>query len=160
MRSILKLGLSALAIALAAPVAAQTPPDMKTYAASAEVADMIAKAPSLMKPGATLASQPIVVLAPYRANLEYRTGKADAAVHETDAELFYVIQGSGVLVMGGQMVNARRANAHNLAGDSIEGGQSYTLTKGDVLIVPQNTPHQVTSVDGALVLMTLHVPRQ
>lgn len=159
MNSTFKCGLAALAFAAALPAAAQPAPDMKTYAASAEVAAMIAKAPSLIKPGAALVSQPIVVLAPYRANLEYRTGRGDAAVHETDAELFYVIQGAGVLVMGGQMTHSRRANAHNLAGDGIEGGQPYNLSKGDVLIVPQNTPHQVTSVDGALVLMTLHVPR-
>ena len=159
MRSTLKLALAALALAVALPAAAQTAPDMKTYASSAEVAALITKAPSLMKPGATVASQPIVILAPYRANLEYRTGKGDAAVHETEAELFYVIQGSGVLVMGGQMTNSHRSNPHNLAGDGIEGGQTYKLAKGDVLIVPQNTPHQITSVDGALVLMTLHAPR-
>jgi mannose-6-phosphate isomerase-like protein (cupin superfamily) len=159
MRTPLKLGLAALALAVALPAAAQTVPDMKTYTSSAEVAAMIAKAPSLMKPGGALVSQPIVVLAPYRANLEYRTGKAAAAVHETDAELFYVIQGSGTLLMGGQMVNSHRANAHNLEGEGIEGGQAYALSKGDVMIVPQNTPHQVISVDGALVLMTLHVPR-
>ena len=159
MHSTLKLALAAASLTLAVPAAGQPVPDMKTYASSAEVAAMIAKAPSLMKPGATLASQPIVVLAPYRANLEYRTGKAAAAVHETDAELFYVIQGSGTLLMGGQMVNSHRANAHNLEGEGIDGGQTYKLSKGDVLIVPQNTPHQIMSVDGALVLMTLHVPR-
>lgn len=159
MRSTLNLAFAVASLALAVPAAGQPVPDMKTYASSAEVAAMIAKAPSLMKPGATLASQPIVVLAPYRANLEYRTGKGPAAVHETDAELFYVIQGSGTLLMGGQMVNSHRANAHNLEGEGIDGGQTYKLSQGDVLIVPQNTPHQIMSVDGALVLMTLHVPR-
>lgn len=159
MHSTFKLGLAALALAIAVPAAAQPAPDMKTYTSSPEIAAMIAKAPSLMKPGAALVSQPIVVLAPYRANLEYRTGKANAAVHETDAELFYVIQGSGTFLMGGQIVNSHRANAHNLEGEGIDGAQTYTLSKGDVMIVPQNTPHQVIAVDGALVLMTMHVPR-
>ena len=159
MHSTIKLGLAALALSVAVPAAAQAVPDMKTYTSSAEVAAMIAKAPSLLKPGAALVSQPIVVLAPYHANLEYRTGKGPSAVHETDAELFYVIQGSGALTMGGQLVNSHRANPNNMEGVSIEGGQTYKLTKGDMLIVPQGTPHQVVSVDGALVLMTLHLPR-
>ena len=33
------------------------------------------------------------------------------------------------------------------------------VTKGDLLIVPENTPHQVIPSGGPIVLMTMHVPR-
>ena len=45
-----------------------------------------------------------------------------ASVHEKEAELFYVIDGSGTLVTGGKLVGETRTNADNLAGTAIEGG--------------------------------------
>ena len=104
--------------------------------------------------------EPIIGLAPYRAQLEYRAGTAPAAVHETDAELMYVLEGSGNIVTGGKLINEKRNNEHNLGGSGIEGGQAHNVVKGDVLLVPEKTPHQVIPGGGApIVLMTMHVPR-
>ena len=36
---------------------------------------------------------------------------------------------------------------------------SRTISKGDFVIVPENTPHWFSKIDGTLVLMSLHVPR-
>jgi hypothetical protein len=33
------------------------------------------------------------------------------------------------------------------------------MVKGDMLLVPENTAHAVTQVDGRLVLMSMHLPR-
>ncbi len=93
-----------------------------------------------------------------RASLEYRTGKANGAVHENEAEFFYVLEGSGTWMLGGHLKDPKRTNEHNLSGE-IEGGEARKVAKGDVLFVPQNTPHQVVQVDGALVLISMHVPR-
>ena len=45
-------------------------------------------------------SQPLLQLSPYNVNLEYRVGVANAALHENEAELFYVIDGAGTMVTG------------------------------------------------------------
>jgi mannose-6-phosphate isomerase-like protein (cupin superfamily) len=152
------LALFALALA-ATPALAQQAPDMKTYTSSSEVQDLIAKAKE--QPAKPLIIQPILSLAPYRASLEYRAGSpAPAAVHKTDAELMYVIDGSGKLVVGGTLIDEKQSNAENLSGSGIDGGDSVTLAKGDFTIVPQNTPHQVIPDQGsAVILMTMHVPR-
>jgi mannose-6-phosphate isomerase-like protein (cupin superfamily) len=72
----------------------------------------------------------------------------------------YVIQGAGTITMGGQLVNPTRSNPTNQSADSISGGADQKVAKGDFLIVPHGTPHQVTAVKApALVLMTLHVPQ-
>jgi mannose-6-phosphate isomerase-like protein (cupin superfamily) len=69
-----------------------------------------------------------------------------------------VLQGTGNIVTGGKLVNEKRNNAANLGGDSITGGNSQSVVKGDTLIVPANTPHQVIPTGGApIVLMTMHV---
>src|SRR5205085_1898318 len=104
--------------------------------------------------------EPILTLAPYRIQLEYRTAVAPAALHEQDAEMMYVVQGTGVINVGGKLVNEKRTNPKNRGGDSIEGGTPHNVSPGAVVIVPENTPHQVTPSGGQpIVLMTFHVPR-
>jgi mannose-6-phosphate isomerase-like protein (cupin superfamily) len=145
---------------LAVPAFAQAPaaPPMNIFASSADVQAMIAHARQIHKAEPTII-QPILSLAPYRASLEYRTAVGPAAVHETEAELFYVIDGSGTLVTGGKLKDEKRSNPTNLSGTGIDGGQSRAVAKGDFIIVPENTPHQYTDIKGELILMSIHVPR-
>ena len=161
----MRFALTAASIALltAGVALAQTapaPPPMKAFAASTEIPGLIAKAKADRKGDAPLTAEPILSLAPYRASLEYRTAVAPASVHEKDAEFMFVLEGTGTIVIGGKLVDEKRTNPANLNGTSITGGQSQVLVKGDVLIVPENTPHQITPSGGApIVLMTMHVPR-
>jgi len=73
--------------------------------------------------------------------------------------MFFVIDGSGTLVTGGKLVGETRTNAENLSGTAIDGGASRNVAKGDYFIVPENTPHWFSKINGTLVLMSLHVPR-
>jgi mannose-6-phosphate isomerase-like protein (cupin superfamily) len=124
-----------------------------------QIMSLVDKAKADRKGDAPLVAEPILSMAPYRAQLEYRPGTSPAAVHEKDAELMIVLQGTGNIVTGGKLVEEKRNNANNLGGSSITGGKSQAVVKGDSLIVPANTPHQVIPTGGApIVLMTLHVP--
>lgn len=133
-------------------------PETKTFASAADVKALIAKAKADHKPGAPTTIEHILELAPYNANLEYRTGVGPAAVHEKEAEMFYVIEGSATLTTGGKLANEKR-NGENLTGTAIEGGESKQVAKGDFVIVPQNTPHWFSKINGTIVLMSIHVPR-
>jgi mannose-6-phosphate isomerase-like protein (cupin superfamily) len=150
------IGAAFLSIGWAQQPAAQT---VQTFASSAEVQALIAHAKKIRKDDQPLVSQPILQLAPYRASLEYRAGVGPAAIHEKEAEMFYVIDGAGTLVTGGKLLNEKRTNAENLGGTAIEGGKTQALAKGDFAIVPENTAHWFSEVKGALVLMSLHIPR-
>jgi quercetin dioxygenase-like cupin family protein len=46
-----------------------------------------------------------------------------------------------------------------MTGATIQGGESRKVSKGDFLVVPENTPHWFSAVDGAVVLMTIKMPR-
>jgi mannose-6-phosphate isomerase-like protein (cupin superfamily) len=70
-----------------------------------------------------------------------------------------VLEGAGTLVTGGTLRGEKRTNADNLQGSGIDSGTSRRIAKGDVIMVPENTPHWFSQVDGALVLMSLHLPR-
>ena len=121
---------------------------------------MIAKAKSERKPDQANFIQPIVRLAPYNANLEYRVAgvNAPASVHEREAEMFYVVEGSGTLVTGGRLREEKRTNAENLSGAAIDGGTPRRLAKGDWVVVPEKTAHWFTQIEGTLVLMSIHLP--
>ena len=132
---------------------------VKMFSSSADVVVLQAKAKSERKEGQPLVVQRILQLAPYNANLEYRASVGPASIHEKEAEIFYVIDGGGTMVTGGKLMNESRTNAENLTGSGIEGGTPRKLAKGDFLVVPENTPHWFSSLDGSITLMSLHVPR-
>ncbi|MFN7913909.1 MAG: cupin domain-containing protein [Vicinamibacterales bacterium] len=148
-----------LAVAMVGALQAQAPAP-KLFAAAGDVKALIARARAERKPDQANFSQPIVSLAPYNANLEYRVGglNAPASTHDKDAELFYVIEGSGTVVTGGTLKDERRTNADNASGTAIEGGASRKVAAGDWILVPEKTPHWFTQIDGTLVLMSVHLP--
>ena len=133
---------------LASAALAQQPAltDIRLYASSADVQALIANAKKIRAEGQALVSQPIVALAPYRAVLEYRASIGTAAIHEKEAEIFYVIDGSATLVTGGKLVNEKRPNPENLNGTAIEGGKSQAVAKGDFFIVPDGTAHWFSEI--------------
>jgi mannose-6-phosphate isomerase-like protein (cupin superfamily) len=91
-------------------------------------------------------------IAPYTANIEHRTSQPqNGSVHEDEAELFYVVDGSGTMVTGGKLVGD--------AIKTIEGGTAHKLNKGDFLIVPKGVPHWFSQIDGQVLnIMSLHLP--
>ena len=141
------------------PAAAPSASAARTMVSAADVAAMIAKARVDRKEGQALLAQSMIQLAPYNVSLEYRSAVANAAVHEAEAELFYVIDGSAMLVTGGKLKEEKRTNAANLSGSGIDGGMSRHVSKGDFIMVPEGTPHWFSSIDGTVVLMSLHLPR-
>jgi len=154
-------GISLCLTLIAAAAVAQQPSaqSIKTFASSADVAALREKAKSERKEGQPTVSKPILQLAPYSANLEYRVAVGPASVHEREAEMFYVIDGAATLVTGGKLVNEKRTNAENLGGTGIEGGTPQAVAKGDFVIVPENTPHWFSAINGTVVLMSIHMPR-
>jgi oxalate decarboxylase/phosphoglucose isomerase-like protein (cupin superfamily) len=65
----------------------------------------------------------------------------------------------GVLSVDGGLAMLVAQHANNLSGSSIAGGVTHAVVKGDMIIIPANTPHQVIPTGGApIVIMTMHVP--
>lgn len=154
----------ALALASAVLIAQQPagkgkggPQPNKEYTSAAEIAAMIAKSKNDRKDGQAIVQSNILRLAPYQAQMEYRASVGTAAIHETEAEMFFVIDGTATMVTGGKLVGETR-NGDNLTGSAIEGGTSRTIGKGDFIMVPEKTAHWFSKIDGVLVLMSLHLP--
>lgn len=152
----------AFALACVTPAAAQpmSAATMKTFASSAEVRQLIAKAKADRKGEAPITVEPILSLGSYHANLEYRPIAGPAALHETENELMVVIEGAATITMGGAMVDPKQTNSANQSAPSIKGGTDTAIGKGDFILVPHGVPHQISAVKGEpLVLMTFHTPQ-
>jgi len=88
-----------------------------------------------------------------------RLNNPDATVAEHDlvSEVYHVIDGSGTLVLGPDIVGAERRPATETTvrllngpgnnGKAIRNGTTHQLSAGDVVIIPAGTGHQFTKID-------------
>lgn len=139
-----------------APAAGRAPAAPKLVNHAADLPAMIEKAKAAAATSPRFfGGDTLLVLPPYRVGLEYRTPKGIASVHKNDGEFMLVLEGEGVLVTGGTVVNPKDTGA-NVDGDAIDGGTDIRMKKGDWIFVPKGLPH-LARTDGTFVLATLHV---
>jgi glc operon protein GlcG len=80
----------------------------------------------------------------YRINVVRRGKAAGAIAHQVGTEVHHIIDGAGTLVTGGTIVRAAGGTA------VIQGGESRRVVKGDVILIPENTPHWYEDVEGSI----------
>ncbi len=73
---------------------------------------------------------------------------AGAEVHDASDDVFYVLDGSAELTLGGKLENPKEATPGEWKSDKIIGGKTFTITKGDLIVVPRGTPHQRVNTKG------------
>ena len=78
-------------------------------------------------------------------------------IHDLDTDIIYVLDGTAEIVTGGNVAGARTVEPNEHRGSSIEGGETRNLKRGDVLIVPNGTPHWFKNVDGAFLYYVVKV---
>src|SRR3984893_16781932 len=122
----------------AAIVSAQQPV-AKSFSSAADVQSMIEKAKNERKSDQPNFIQPILQAAPYIVNLEYRVQGIDTNpnIHDVEAEMVYVVDGAGVLTIGGKLKDERRTNDKNRTGSKLEGGTPRRIAKGDYVMIPE-----------------------
>jgi mannose-6-phosphate isomerase-like protein (cupin superfamily) len=79
----------------------------------------------------------------HSAMLSFRSRDGEVEVHQTFADLFYVLAGTATLVTGGTVNRARTVAPGETRGDAIEGGTRQVLKAGDIAHVPAGLPHQM-----------------
>lgn len=86
----------------------------------------------------------------YMVHASHRDKAGMVEVHEQDADIIYVLDGSATFVTGGEMVGGKPIGPGEIRGADIKGGETRTVSKGDVIIVPPGTPHWFKDVPGPL----------
>jgi glc operon protein GlcG len=82
----------------------------------------------------------------YMVHASRREKSGQAEVHTKDADVIYVLEGKATFITGGEAVDAKNIAPDEIRGASIKGGETRTISKGDVIIVPRGTPHQFLEV--------------
>lgn len=85
----------------------------------------------------------------YRVGMARREGPGDAEVHDIDTDIFYVYEGTATLVSGGEMIEPRTVAPGEHRASSTRGGETRTVTKGDIIVIPRGVPHWFNEVSAA-----------
>jgi mannose-6-phosphate isomerase-like protein (cupin superfamily) len=156
-----------IAISVACVAVAQTPApapatevksDESKVLTTADVLD-VAKTSRVTKATDPMVATNLFTQLPYRVNVEHRiAGTTPPSIHERNGEMFFVVDGDGVVITGGRLIDPVRRNPTNVAGTSIADGRSRAIHKGDVIFVPAGTPHQIADVKNTLTMVVTMLP--
>ena len=93
----------------------------------------------------------------YMVHTSRRDKPGLAEIHTLDTDIIYVMEGTATFVTGGTAIDAREIAPNEIRGLRIEGGDTRQLSKGQVIVVPNNTPHWFKEVNGEFLYYTIKV---
>jgi glc operon protein GlcG len=93
----------------------------------------------------------------YTVHASRRDAEGQVEIHVKDADIIYMLEGSTTFITGGEMVGGKESAPDEIRGTSIRGGETRTLSKGDVIIVPKGTPHWFRDVAGPVLYYVVKV---
>jgi quercetin dioxygenase-like cupin family protein len=93
----------------------------------------------------------------YMVHASRRESAGMAEVHELDTDIIHVLEGSATFVTGGSVVDGTTVEPHEIRGSSVRGGDVRQIAKGDVVIVPNGTPHWFQDVRGPMTYYVVKV---
>src|SRR3979490_1417493 len=115
-------------LTMAVVMTADGVPTTVTYIPHDKVSAVMAKG------GSILNDHGLIVLA-------QRRGAGEVEVHEKTNHVFIMVEGEATFIVGGTLVDARQTAPGQTRARGVQGGQTYHLTKGDVITIPAKTPH-------------------
>lgn len=135
-----------------------------TFVPAAELAARIAANDAAVAAGRPVDGEPLLFQDGHRVTLEWRNvPQKGINVHLRDAEMFVVVEGRGVMTLGGTLVDPvpQPDNPYEhatLSAKAVTGAHDYPVAKGDMIMIPAGTPHTGSKVDGKLVLWSMILP--
>jgi glc operon protein GlcG len=106
---------------------------------------------------AFLKGMPLIETSAFKVHASRRDRDGQAEVHTRDTDIVYVLEGTATLVTGGTVVKGATTAVDELRGESISGGESRALGKGDVVVVPNGVPHLFKDVKGPFLYYVVKV---
>jgi glc operon protein GlcG len=140
-----RLALFGCLVALPALALAAAPTPDVTEIEAARVADAFARGSPLLENDL------------YKIHASRRDAAGQAEVHTRDTDILYVLEGTAGFVTGGRLVGGAEVAPDEIRGARIEGGTRRQLVPGEIVVVPNGTPHWFESVAGPFVYYVVKV---
>ena len=86
----------------------------------------------------------------YKVDASHRDEAGMVEVHTRDTDIIYMLDGSATLVTGGTLVDAKTIEPEEIRGKGSHGGESRLVAKGDVIVIPNGTPHWFKEIKGPI----------
>jgi len=147
------------AIGVSGAASAQQDEDIALAGVKAFAADMPMTKPATTKVAYFPAGQvnkafekgmPLLEIANYKIHASHRDAPGIVEVHSKDTDIIYMLEGTATFVTGGTIIEGKNIEPEEIRGKDVKGGETRTITKGDVIIIPHNTPHWFKEVKGPL----------
>jgi mannose-6-phosphate isomerase-like protein (cupin superfamily) len=81
---------------------------------------------------------------------------AAAELHDASDDVYYVLEGTATLTLGGRLDAPNEIEPGEWRSPRINGGQTFQIAKGDLIVVPRGTPHQRTGKDFSMILIKIY----
>ena len=85
-----------------------------------------------------------------------KTGAA-AELHDASDDVYYVLDGSAMLVLGGKLDAPKETEPGEWRSPRILAGKTFEITKGDLVIVPRGTPHQRSTANKDFTMILIKI---
>lgn len=115
---------------------------------------------ALSKGGKAFASRDLARYGNHYTMFAARESTGSSEVHEHEADIFVIENGTATIVTGGTLVHPETQKAGEIRGTSISGGERHTLQTGDIIHIPAGVPHQLLIEKGPFDYFVIKVTGQ
>jgi len=94
-----------------------------------------------------------------RVAVQHENNKTGAAaeLHDASDDVYYVLEGSATLVLGGKLDAPREAEPGEWRSPKIIDGKTFEINKGDLVVVPRGTPHQRSTANKDFTMILIKI---
>ena len=85
-----------------------------------------------------------------------KTGAA-AELHDASDDVYYVLDGSATLVLGGKLEAPKETDPGEWRSPRIVDGKTIEIKKGDLVVVPRGTPHQRSTANQDFTMILIKI---
>ena len=94
-----------------------------------------------------------------RVAVQHEKNRAGAAaeLHDASDDVYYVLEGSALLTLGGRLDAPKEADPGEWRSPKIIDGKTFEIKKGDLVIVPRGTPHQRSTANKDFTMILIKI---
>jgi mannose-6-phosphate isomerase-like protein (cupin superfamily) len=94
-----------------------------------------------------------------RVAVQHENNKTGAAaeLHDASDDVYYVLEGSAMLVLGGKLDTPKEVEPGEWRSPKIIAGKTFEITKGDLVVVPRGTPHQRSTANKDFTMILIKI---